>query len=152
MFHVACLFNCIAISGHIPDNVCSNVIFPILKSGKLDPETKSSYRVIALSNRLSKLFDYVILERHQSSLDMSDAQFTLKASSSANHCFLIVKEVLWYYMQRGSDPVTCLLDLKKAFNRVNIGKLTSKPTRHNIPPFALGLIQCHYNCQSFRVS
>ena len=53
MSYLACLFKCIAIFGHIPNNMRSNVIFPILKSGKLDSAMKSSYRAIALSNQLS---------------------------------------------------------------------------------------------------
>ena len=83
---------------------------------------KSTHRAMALSNQLSKLLDYVIFERYRSSLDASDAQFVFKTGSSINHCSLVAKEVLRYYMQRESEPIACLLDLKKAFDRVNIAK------------------------------
>ena len=86
---------------------------------------KSSYRAIALSNQLSKLLDYVILVRHQFSLGMSGAQFAFKAGSSTNHCSLIVKGILRYYIQKKSEPDAFLLDRKEAFDRVIVEKLIS---------------------------
>ena len=46
---------------------------------------------------------------------------------STNYCTYVVREVIDYYRNNGSDVFACTLDMQKAFDRVDISKLFNRP-------------------------
>ena len=76
--------------------------------------------VIALSSILSKILDWVILIKEQSSLCSSELQFGFKRGTSTTKCTFSMLETIYYYNYYESNVHVLLLDASKAFDRVTI--------------------------------
>jgi hypothetical protein len=69
---------------------------------------------IKLSNRLSasyfgKIFDIIFINRHYDDLSTSELQFGFKKKRSTNHCSMVLKETIAYYVQQDSMAYCILL-------------------------------------------
>jgi membrane protein YqaA with SNARE-associated domain len=64
---------------------------------------RSNYRGIALSSTFGNIFYSVILLRYHDKLVSSDLQFGFKAKHSTNHCTMILKETIAYYVRNQSS-------------------------------------------------
>ena len=98
-----------------------------------------NYRGISIFNSLSKLFDHSILLKYSKQLQSSDMQFGYKGGHSTTLCTLIYKEVINHYINNDSAVYSCFLDVSKAFDRVNYGKLFSILLSKNIPKIVVRL-------------
>ena len=73
---------------------------------------------------LCKIFDNVIIERHQDFLSTSNYQFGFKAKSFTVFCTTMVNETIQYYTEKSGRAVyLLLLDASKAFDKVLYEKL-----------------------------
>jgi hypothetical protein len=127
-FHVVLcsLINACISHGHVSPQWRMGTIIPLLKSSTLDKSSAASYRPITLSSLFGKIVDMLILEKYYSCFLSSDMQFGFKKSHSTAHCSHIVKEVINYYVENGSEVFACAIDMQKAFDRVDLTKLFSK--------------------------
>ena len=66
-------------------------------------------------------------------------------------CTWILTEVVSYYIRNNTSVYCCLLDLKKAFDKVEFGKLFEKLIDRKIPSIFLRLLIFIYLNQSCRV-
>ena len=73
---------------------------------------------IALSSLLYKLFDTIIIEKHEDNLITDDLQFGYKKQSSTIVCTSVLLNTVEYYRENDSDCYMLLLDASKAFDRV----------------------------------
>jgi len=81
--------------------------------------TVDSYRGISISAILSKNFEQCVLTRYSKFLSSSPNQFGFKKGSSCGHAIYSVRKVVEYYINGGSTVNVCLLDLSKAFDKMN---------------------------------
>ena len=109
--------------GYQPRDVLLGTIESIPKDNKKDVCDSSNYRGITLCNSISKVIDIIILSRYKDKLSTNDMQFAFKRKHSTVMCTLVLKEVVRYYMNNGSDVYTCYVDATKAFDRVQYDKL-----------------------------
>ena len=91
-----------------------------------DPSKVDSYRGIAGSSLLLKLFDNVILLLWGDRLGSDSLQFGFKAGTSTTQCSWMVTEVTSYYLRRGTPCIVTLLDCSKAFNKCEFVQLFKK--------------------------
>ena len=67
----------------------------------------------------------IVLMRYIDKLESSRLQFGFKAKHSTAMCTMIVKEVISYYVNNGSQVACTFLDATKAFDRLEYCKLFS---------------------------
>ena len=99
---------------------------PLFKGGFKKPDEFSSYRGIAGSLQLLKLFEYVILIIWGQNLKSDSLQFGFKEKCSTTHCTWIVSEVCGYFNRRNTDMYITLLDCTKAFDLCKFSDLFMK--------------------------
>ena len=100
-------------------------MIPIPKGGKVcSTNADLLYRSIAISGILSKILDYVIIDKQADSLATSDYQFDFKYHSSTMLCSTIIIETIQYYDENGRQRLYVLfLHASKAFDRVCYSEL-----------------------------
>ncbi len=69
------------------------------------------------------LYDIIIISKYHNHLDTSSLQFSFKTNYSTTMCNLTMKEIVTYYINRGSNIYSCFLDASKAFVRICYDKL-----------------------------
>ena len=79
----------------------------------------------------------------------SDLQFGFKQRVGCNSAIYTVRSVIEYYTKHGSTVNICLLDMSKAFDKVNHFGLYLKLMKRNIPPkFLLVLMNWYSKCSA----
>lgn len=144
---IAVMFNSMIHHSVLPDGLIFSLLVPLVKdkSGVLDDV--SNYRAIALSSVLSKVLEFVLMDRLDPYLSTSEAQFGFKPSHSTTQATHVLKETVNYYTERGSPVYTCFLDASKAFDRVCHTKLFQILEERGVPSAYLKLLLYWYRCQ-----
>ena len=101
-------------------------LVPIVKNKTGDTNDKNNYRPIAIVTAASKLFEICILKVLDAYLITHDHQFAFESKHSIDMCIFTVKSVIKYYTEQNTAVYTCLLDARKAFDRVNHWTLFAK--------------------------
>ena len=106
---VSALFTAILRHGYMPKCFRDCTLVPIPKSGK-DASCSDNYRPIALASTLSKVLEYIILEKYSKFFVSNCLQFGFKGGSSTTTCTAVVKSVMAKYIHSGSHVYGCFLD------------------------------------------
>ena len=126
---VAELFTSTVCHGYMPTVLCDCILVPIPKGNK-DPTLSDNYRPVALAPTLSKTLEWCILLNYSGYFTTSDLQFRFKRQLSTTLCTGLIKNVVYKFVQAGSQVYGCFLDASKAFDRVNHEVLFSKLERN----------------------
>ena len=110
---------------------------PLYKGGLKDPDCTDSYRAIAGSSLLLKLFDNVILIIWGDRLGTDSLQFGFKAGTSTTECSWMVMEVANYFLRKGTSCIMTLLDCSKAFDMCKFSTLFEKLHKKGLPAIVL---------------
>lgn len=145
------VFNSMLIHGHLPSTLMDTKITPIVKDKKGDLSSADNYRPIAITCILSKVFELLILKRHENALDTTPNQFGFKPKHGTEQCIFVLKQVIDYYKTNGSPMYLCFLDLSKAFDRVDHTLLFKKLLSRNVPAIIIRILQTWYTTQTFIV-
>ena len=130
---LATLFNSILYYGYVPREFGSGIIIPIIKDKSGDKTSSCNYRGITLSSNIAKLFELCLLDLYSSFLYSSDLQFGFKKKSGCNSAIYAARSVIEYFTKHGSTVNVCLLDMSKAFDKVNHHGLYIKLMKRNLP-------------------
>ena len=79
------------IYGYMPSTLISTVIVPIIKDKNKRIGDKINYRPIGLSNILTKIFEYVLMNRMETFLSTTCNQFGVRAKHGADMCVYALK-------------------------------------------------------------
>jgi len=131
---LARLFNIIMSTGHVPlVSDLSNTV-PLPKEDRsVKNNTVENYRAISISPIVSKIFEHCVLKRYNNFFDSSYNQFGFKKNSSCSHAVYSVRKVVEHYVNGGSTVNVCLLDLSKAFDKVNHFPLYIELMNRSVP-------------------
>ena len=132
--HLATVFRSWLVHGKISHNILSCAFLPLLKSALKDPADTNSYRAIAGSSLILKIFEKTILELWGGLLSSDSLQFGYKAASSTTQASWLVHEVLGHYMREGAHPICALLDCSKAFDLAKWDKMFTLILERQVPP------------------
>ena len=127
--------------------------FPTPFQGRLeDPSLTDSYRAIAGSSLLLKLFDNMILFIWGDRLGTDSLQFGFKSGTSTTECSWLMMEVASYYVRRGTPCLMTLLDCSKAFDMCKFSILFQKLHQKNLPAIVIRTLIFIYEEQTAWVS
>ena len=123
---ISFLFKTFLVHGFIPTFLLICSLVPLIKDNLGNISSSDNYRAIAISSLLLKIFDWVILLLFSENFKTHDLQFGFQEKSSTTMCTWIASEAISYYIRNNSSVFCCLLDLKKAFDKVQFAKLFEK--------------------------
>ena len=102
--------------GTVTRSILSCAFIPLLKNSLKDPAKTESYRAIAGSSLLLKLFELCVLSVWGDKLHSDTLQFGFKRGCGTSSATWLVQEVLQHYLREGSKPIAVVLDCSKAFD------------------------------------
>ena len=129
----------------------SIVLVPIIKNKAGNVNSKNNYCPIALASVLSKLIEYIMLNRMDDLLTTTYNQFGFKKYHGTDQCVYLLKEALSIYKSLNSCVSICFLDASKAFDRVCHDKLFKKLEERAVPGYLLRIIVFWYEHQCMSV-
>ena len=133
--------------GTVSRHLLTCAFIPLFKGGFKNPAVFDSYRAIASSSQLLKLFEYVILYIWGNSLESDSLQFGFKSGTSTTQCSWLVHEVSNYYMRRGTAVNSCFLDCSKAFDMCRFDTLFQKLIDKGLPHVVIRVLSFVYQHQ-----
>ena len=125
--------------------VCA--FLPLLKSGLKNPSLTDSYRAIAGSSQILKLFDNIVLEIWGHCFASDSLQFGFKAGYSTTQCSYLVQEVAGYYLRRNTSVLATLCDCTKAFDKCRFDILFEKLIARKVPAVVVRVLIFSYEKQ-----
>ena len=138
--HLALVYRSWLVHGTVSMNLLACAFLPLLKSSLKNPSEVNSYRAIAGSSLLLKLFDQVILLLWGHLLGSDPLQFGYKAEYSTSQCSWFVMEVATHFVKRGTPCIVTLLDCTKAFDKCKFDILFKKLSDRNLPPVVIRVL------------
>ena len=116
--HLTYLIKSFLIHSHVSNGLLLATLIPIPKDKLGDLTSSNSYRSIALSSLILKIFDWIINLLFGKTLGLDDLQFGYQENCSTTMYTWMVIENISYFTRNGADVFTCAMDMTKAFDMV----------------------------------
>ena len=149
--YLSLLFNAMIIHGFSPDGFNVATIQPIVKNKRKSMYDSANYRAIALGSPLSKIFDWIILNKNVDEFSTTDLQYGFKPKSSTTQCTFTMLETINHYRQNDTDVYVLLLDASQAFDKVNYVKLFRLLIDRHVNPLVIRCLLYMYTNQSLNI-
>ena len=106
--------------GHIPEGLKKGIIITLHKGGRKSKSDPNNYRAITLTSCIFKLFERILLQRVETSLNtpLNILQGGFRTGLSCNMSSLMLKECISFTKENHSKLFVCFLDVQKAFDCV----------------------------------
>ena len=137
--------------GYISLALMLPTLISLVKDKLGDITSSNNYRSIALSSLILKVIDWVVLLLHKDGLNIDELQFGFQQDTSTNMCTWLAVETIEYFLRNGSDVFACVMDMTKAFDKVQHSKLFWKLVEKGIPPIYIRLLLEMYEKQQANV-
>ena len=137
---LAKLFKMYLIHGHISSIIMVSTVIPLIKDKHGDISSSNSYRSIALSSLILKIFDWIILLLHGAKLGTDELQFGYQQKTSTDMCTWLAIETIDYFLRNGSEVFVGVMDMVEAFDNVKQSVLFWKLIDKGVPPNYLRLL------------
>ena len=144
---LATIFRSWLTHGHITPCLLACSFLPLLKSSLKDPANPGSYRAIAGSSLILKVFEKVVLLLWGHLLSSDSLQFGFKAGTSTTHCTWMVSEVVQHLLRNGTNPIVTVLDCTKAFDLCKFSLLFQRLLDSGLPPIVVRCLMMMYQEQ-----
>ncbi|XP_065639636.1 uncharacterized protein LOC136072357 [Hydra vulgaris] len=112
-------YNNIFNNGAVPEYLSTSIIVLIVKSYKKFLDNPDNYRGISIVPILTKLLEYIIMEKCPQISDSHSHLFGFKHNSSTLHPEFLLSETIKYNNNNNSSIYICSLDANKAFDSCN---------------------------------
>ena len=130
---IAAVFRSFLTHGTVSRQLLACAFLPLLKSSLKDPSSTESYRAIAGSSQILKLFDYTVLLLWGHHLASDSLQFGFKSGYSTTQCSWLVMEVAGYYLRNGTPIIATCCDCSRAFDKCRFDLLFEKIVASGVP-------------------
>ena len=118
----------------------TSIIKPIPKNKKKLISDSNNYRAISKNTIISKIIDYILIDKVGDKLTTSTYQFAYKEGYSTSMCSFLIAETIQYYKNNGSTVFMLSLDATKAFDLVQYSKLFKLLIDRDICPLLIRLL------------
>ena len=145
------LFRQFLIHGHVSSIIMISTLIPLIKDKLGDTCSSNNYRSIALSSLFLKIFDWILLFLFEDEMNIDELQFGFQRKTSTTMCTWLAVETIDYFVRNGSDVFTCVMDMSKAFDRVQHSTLFWKLINKGISPIYIRLLLVMYCNQQANV-
>ena len=132
--------------GKIAKQILACALIPLLKGNK-DPGNTNSYRAIASSSLILKIFERTILQIWGDTFHSDSLQFGFKKKSSTHMASWITQEVLSHYLRQGSKPIVTILDCTRAFDLARFDLIFSRALDCSLPAIVVRVLLFSYKEQ-----
>ncbi|KAI8431364.1 hypothetical protein MSG28_015900 [Choristoneura fumiferana] len=145
--HLLNLFNLFFVTGEIPESWMTQIVIPMLKPGK-NPQDANSYRPIALSATIGKIFEHLIKNRLEWFVEknnlLANSQFGFRKGKSTMDSLSILTSDIRLALSKKKHLVGCFLDVSAAYDNVLLPVLRAKMLQLSIPVRIV-----HFVCKLF---
>ena len=124
----------------VPCTMLKGEIRPVFKAGKTSKTDSENYRPVMNSSVFLKLLEYLILPVLKSNLNLSSRQFGFRPGTNCQSAVLMLQEVVKSYTELNSNVHCAMLDLTKAFDRMNFNILIAKLKKTHLPMQLVNLL------------
>jgi len=149
--HLSIMFLWFLKVGALPAKFTESTIVLLVKVKCGDLSDVENYGAIMISNAITKVLEFVVLDKLTSSSYVDEYQFGFKAKHSTGLCTNVLKRTIDYYTERGSHVFCSFVDFSKASDRVNYWKLFNKLLIDNVAYDVVKLLSFWYSNQSVSV-
>ena len=146
------LFNVLMHTGLVPDDFGVGVTTPIPKfKGNKKLTTADDYRGITICPIVSKIFEHCIMDSFTDT-GTSERQFGFKKNVGCSNSIHSIRKVINYFNNRKSTVNIGVIDLKKAFDKVNAFGLLCMLQDKNIDVKIINVIENWFskNCTTVK--
>ena len=145
--YLACVFRSWLVHGTVTSCLLACAFLPLLKNSLKNPADTNSYRAIAGSSLILKLFDKTVLLVWGHLLSSDSLQFGYKEGTSTTQCSWLVMEVVNSFIRNGTNPIVTLLDCTKAFDMCKYDILFRKILQRKVPAIVVRVLAVVYQDQ-----
>ena len=131
------------VHGTVTRSLLVSAFIPLLKPGK-DTVNCDSYRAIAGSSLILKMFERCILLVRGDQLHTDSLQLGFKQKCSTNTATWLVQEILQHYLQQGTKPVAVVLDCTMGFDLAKFDILFSRLLKRVMPAVVVRVLAFSY--------
>ena len=108
-------------------------IRPMLKNNSASKTNSSNYPPVMNSSSLLKMFEYCLKPFLSNHLNLNSRQFGFHSNTSCPSVVSILKETVTSYKEDNSNVHCVMVDLSKAFDKINNDTLMLKSRKTNLP-------------------
>ena len=119
---------------YVPQQLVRGEIRPILKDRTGNKSSSDNYRPIMNSSNLFKSFEYCLLPHLKMNLKINSRQFAYRPHVGCITATTLLKETVNKYVNENSVVHCCMVDLKKAYDKLNVNILLLKLGKTDLPP------------------
>ena len=125
---------------YLPQEFLAGRIKPVLKSNCTSKTDSSNFRPVMNSSNFLKVFEHCLLPFLLNHLNLSNLQFGFRSKTGCNSAIAILKETIFSYINDRSNVHCAMVDLSKAFDKINHDTLINKMRCTNLPNKILNII------------
>ena len=137
---LSAVFRSWLVHGTVTSTLLACAFLPLLKNSLKNPADVSSYRAIAGSSLILKLFDQVVLILWGHLLKSDPLQFGYKPGYSTTQCSWFVMETASYFIRKKTPVILTLLDCTMAFDKCRFDIIFQKLLDRKLPPVVLRVL------------
>ncbi len=123
---IARLFSAFICHNYLPEKMLYGEIRPLIKN-KLNNKCESNnFRPVMVSSNMLKMFEYCLLPRMNKHLKLDQHQFGYRKNTGCLNVVSVLKEIILNYTNKNTNVHTAVLDMSKAFDKINHNILVKK--------------------------
>ena len=112
------LFSSFLRHNHVPKNMLSAEIRPVVKNGRASRTSSANYRPLMNSSMMLKVFEYCLLPVLKKSLSIDSRQFGFRSQTGCIDAVTVFREIISLYNSKKSNVYCSFIDLLKAFDKI----------------------------------
>ena len=138
-------FNTLINHSFVPERMAFGEIRPVVKNASLGKHDSDNYRPVMNSSMFLKILEYCLLPILSKNLQISNWQFGFRQNTGCLPAIALVKETIFRYNDENTNVHCVMIDLSKAFDRINHAILFQKLMATGLDPRVIEILRGMYD-------